>query len=88
MKAKGIEYKPSVYQLGRLYQECTRSIEQIEHERLSCIHLLKDKYQSERPNITLECIGKLNLLKAQFCAFGASDSTTILLTVQNWQITS
>ena len=37
---------------------------------------------------TLECIGKLNLLKAQLCAFNTSDSTTIPLTVQNWQITS
>ena len=35
-----------------------------------------------------ECIGKLNLLKAQFCAFNTSDSTTIPLTVQNWQIKS
>ena len=32
----------------------------------------------------LECIGKLNLPKAQFCAFNTSDSTTIPLTVQNW----
>ena len=37
---------------------------------------------------TLECTGKLNLLKAQLCAFNTSDSTTIPLTVQNWQITS
>ena len=37
---------------------------------------------------TLECIGKLNLLKAQLCAFNTSDSTTIPLTMQNWQITS
>ena len=37
---------------------------------------------------TLECIGKLNLLKAHFCAFNTSDCTTIPLTVQNWQITS
>ena len=36
---------------------------------------------------TLECKGKLNLLKAQFCAFNTSNSTTILLTVENWQIT-
>ena len=33
-------------------------------------------------NKSLECIGKLNLLKAQFCAFNTSDSTTIPLTVQ------
>ena len=39
-------------------------------------------------NLTLECIGKLNLLKAQLCAFNSSESTTIPLTVQNWQITS
>ena len=38
--------------------------------------------------LSLECIGKLNLLKAQFCAFNTSDSTTIPLTVQKWQITS
>ena len=37
---------------------------------------------------TLECIGKLNLLKAQLCAFNTTDSTTIPLTVQRWQITS
>ena len=36
----------------------------------------------------LECIGKLNLLKAQLCAFSTSDSTTIPFTVQNCQITS
>ena len=30
---------------------------------------------------TLQCTGKLNLLKAQFCAFNTSDSTTIPLTV-------
>ena len=38
--------------------------------------------------ISLECIGKPYLLKAQLCAFNTSDSTTIPLTVQNWQITS
>ena len=32
---------------------------------------------------SLECIGKLNLHKAQFCAFNTSESTTIPLTVQN-----
>ena len=37
---------------------------------------------------TTECIGVLYLLKAQFWAYKTSDSTTILLTVQNWQITS
>ena len=37
---------------------------------------------------TLECAGKPYLLKAQHSAFNTSDSTTIPLTVQNWQITS
>ena len=37
---------------------------------------------------TLECTGKPYLLKAQHSAFNTSDSTTIPLTVQNWQITS
>ena len=37
---------------------------------------------------TLQCIGKLILRKTHFCAFNTSDSTTIPLTVQNWQITS
>ena len=36
----------------------------------------------------LECTGKPYLLKAQHSAFNISDSTTIPLTVQNWQITS
>ena len=37
---------------------------------------------------TLECTGKPYLLKAQRSAFNISDSTTIPLPVQNWQITS
>ena len=41
-----------------------------------------------KKNPTLECIGKLNLLKAHFRAFNTSVFTTIPLTVQNWQITS
>ena len=36
----------------------------------------------------LGCTGKPYLLKAQHSAFNISDSTTIPLTVQNWQITS
>ena len=39
-------------------------------------------------NTALECTGKPYLLKAQHCAFNISDSTTIPLIVQNWQITS
>ena len=37
---------------------------------------------------SLECTGKPYLLKAQHSAFNISDSTTIPITVQNWQITS
>ena len=37
---------------------------------------------------SLECTGNPYLLKAQHSAFNISDSTTIPLTVQNWQITS
>ena len=44
--------------------------------------------QNTAADYSLQCTGKLNLLKAQFCAFNTSDSTTIPLTVQNWQITS
>ena len=36
----------------------------------------------------LECTGKPYLLKAQHSALNISNSTTIPLTVQNWQITS
>ena len=36
----------------------------------------------------LESTGKPYLLKAQHSAFNISDSTTIPLTVKNWQITS
>ena len=51
-------------------------------------------FQSSKLNLdleitsTLECTGKPYLLKAQHSAFNISDSTTIPLTVQNWQITS
>ena len=38
--------------------------------------------------LSLECTGKPYLLKAQHSAFNTSDSTTIPLTVQSWQITS
>ena len=38
--------------------------------------------------LALECTGKSYLLKAQHSAFNISDSTTIPLTVQNWQFTS
>ena len=46
------------------------------------------RIKMRRNRASLECIGKLNLLKAQLCAFNTSGSTTIPLTVQNWQITS
>ena len=45
-------------------------------------------YVSQILVIPIECTGKPYLLKAQHSAFNISDSTTIPLTVQNWQITS
>ena len=44
--------------------------------------------KSHQEIATLECTGKPYLLKAQHCAFNISDSTSIPLTVQKWQITS
>ena len=48
LKSKGKYYEPSIYELGSLYQEYSKSIERIINECNGCIHLLKDKYQSER----------------------------------------
>ena len=50
------------------------------------IHIITRMVHSTKQ--TLECSGKPYLLKAQHSAFNISDSTTIPLTVQNWQITS
>ena len=52
--SKGKDYEPSIYELGSLYQEYSKSIEGINNECNSCIHLLKDKYQSERRKV-LSC---------------------------------
>ena len=54
LKAKGKDYEPSVYELGSLYQDYSNSIEGIKNECDSCIHLLKDKYQSDRRKV-LRC---------------------------------
>ena len=54
LKFKGKDYEPSIYELGSLYQEYCKSIEGINNECDSCIHLLKDKYQSERRKV-LRC---------------------------------
>ena len=54
LKDKGKDYEPSVYELGSLFQEYNKVLERINKERDSCIHLLKDKYQSERRNV-LRC---------------------------------
>ena len=48
LKAKGKNYEPDMYELGSLYQDSSESIEGITNESDNCIHLLKDKYQSER----------------------------------------
>ena len=54
LKSKGKDCEPSIYELGSLYQEYSKSIEGINNECNSCIHLLKDKYQSERRKV-LSC---------------------------------
>ena len=54
LKFKRKDYEPSIYELGSLYQEYCKSIEGINNECDSCIHLLKDKYQSERRKV-LRC---------------------------------
>ena len=48
LKAKGRDYQPSVYELGSLYQDYSKSVEGVKTECEKYIHLLKDKYQSER----------------------------------------
>ena len=49
-----------------------------------------DEHDHEESKIkqTIECTGKPYLHKVQHSAFNISDSTTIPLTLQNWQITS
>ena len=54
LKAKGKDYEPSIIEVGSLYQDYSESIEGITNESDSCIHLLKDKYQSERRKV-LRC---------------------------------
>ena len=66
LKAIGNEYKPSIYKLGSLYQEYTKLLERTEHECLSCIHLLKDNYQSERRKVLQQQTSSLEHLFKQF----------------------
>ena len=56
--------------------------------KLKSINLKLPLWRSNSHHRSLECTGKPYLLKAQHSAFKISDSTTIPLTVQNWQITS
>ena len=51
LKGKGKDYKPTKYELGSLFLDYSKSIEEMKHECESCIHLLKDKYQSERRKV-------------------------------------
>ena len=53
LKSKGKDYEPSTYELGSLYRDYSNSIEGIKNECDSCIHLLKDKYQSDRRKVLL-----------------------------------
>ena len=50
LKGKGKD-KPTKYELGSLFLDYSKSIEEMKHECESCIHLLKDKYQSERRKV-------------------------------------
>ena len=54
LKSKGKDYEPGIYELGSLYQHYSKSIEGITNECNNCIHLLKDKYQSDRRKV-LRC---------------------------------
>ena len=44
LKSKGEDYEPGIYELGRLYQDYSKSIEGITNECNS-----KDKYQQKMP---------------------------------------
>ena len=54
LKSKGKDYEPGIYEMGSLYQDYSNSIEGIKNECDSCIHLLKDKYLSDRRKV-LRC---------------------------------
>ena len=54
LNTKGKDNEPSIYELGSLYQDYSKSIEGINNEFNSYIHLLKDKYHSERGKV-LRC---------------------------------
>ena len=54
LKSKGKDYEPSIYEMGSLYQDYSKPIERINNECNSYIHLLEDKYQSERRKV-LRC---------------------------------
>ena len=54
LKVKGKDYEPGICELGSLCQDYSKYIEGINNECLSCIHLLKDKYQPERRKV-LHC---------------------------------
>ena len=45
--AEGKDYQPSIHDLGSLYLDYSKSIEEMKHEFESCIHLFKNRYQSE-----------------------------------------
>ena len=51
LKGKGKGYEPTIYELGSLHLDHSKSIEEMQHECESCIHLLKDKNQSERRKV-------------------------------------
>ena len=64
LKAKEKENKPSLHEMGSLYQAYTRAIEQIKRECQSCIHLIKERHQSERRKVLqLQTSGLEHLFK-------------------------
>ena len=77
LKAKGNDYKPSIYELGSLYQDFVNSNEKIRNGCKNCIQLLEDKLSVARlckikrvvPNIFpigvekfKQCLGNLDAL--------------------------
>ena len=78
---------PKIVRRGPEDTRCCEKSKKIELKPLETLEKFRKKV-SQSQTSPLECTSKPYLLKAQHCAFNISDSTTIPLTVQNWQITS
>ena len=73
---------PNITNLMVSHYDCAKQ------HTLRQFNLLNVKQCTEAPSDIIRVHRQALLLKAQLCAFNISDSTTIPLTVQNWQITS